>query len=119
MVFILDDSPERIAFFQSIFGNDMDYAHNVSAALNMLRSRKYDMIFLDHDLSENDPGAASGSTLADILEEEKLHTNIPIIIHSMNPVGAQNIQRTLNNTHSQVVVVPYSVLKARLEQRML
>ena len=118
MFFILEDDPERIEWFKSVLGEDQIYTtRDVNDAVAQLKSNVYDIIFMDHDLMATGKNA-SGHGLADILNQEKIATNTPIIIHSMNPVGAENIRRALMNTHSNVTVVPYSVLKARLEQRL-
>jgi CheY-like chemotaxis protein len=116
MIFVLDDDIKRIEWFQEIFPNQLEYARSVAEALPKLRSNPYDIVFLDHDLAVGSSPAVDGIALADTLAKEGIQTSTPIIVHSMNPIGADNIRRALSRTHN-VTIVPYSVLKIRLEER--
>lgn len=116
MFFVLDDDAERLEWFQSVLG-DVDAASTVDEAILKLRANAYDLIFLDHDLADSTTPDATGHQLADVMNRENLQTSTPIIIHSMNPVGAENIRKSLSRTHSNITVVPYSLLQLRLSQR--
>ena len=117
MFFVLDDDQERLEWFKSVLGPETDTASSVGDAIPKLRANNYELAFLDHDLADSVNPDATGYQLAEVMNRENLQISTPIIIHSMNPVGADNIRRSLSRNHKNVVVVPYSVLKLRLSQR--
>jgi len=54
-VFVLDDTEDRISWFRSKLPN-VRFAKTCDEALEILSSEKFDIIFLDHDLSWIDAG---------------------------------------------------------------
>lgn len=51
-IFILEDSQERIKQFNRAFiGHELFITDNATVAINKLKSQKFDLIFLDHDLN--------------------------------------------------------------------
>jgi len=114
-IFVLDDDIDRIKAFQNYFGDEVvDYSNNSREAAEKLRNNEYDQIFLDHDLGVFDNGSLLSITMA----EEKLCVDVPIVIHSMNVVGAINMEEILKNTHNNVVRVNFSLLLKNLEASM-
>ena len=90
-ILVLEDDPNRIADFISNYVDfDLTIAHNVNQANNIVKNNPtFDVMFLDHDIEGDDKSGydfARNMTL-------NLHDKMPetIIIHSLNPVGAQNI----------------------------
>lgn len=68
-------------------------------AIDLLKTGEVDFISFDHDLGE--PGAGTGHDVALWIEREA-YTNPKFVIpqwtiHSANPVGAKNIDDTMNS----------------------
>ena len=86
------------------------YARTAGAAIEMLREiTSLDELWLDHDLGEGGDGYAVASYL-----EERASQGLPlpigrIVIHSMNPVGAQRMLRALEQFYA-VEVMPYAAV---------
>ena len=111
-ILILEDNAERIKLFKSLLlnkfkVNEMDvdilFTDNVEDAKKLFdKHKKFDMIFLDHDLDNrvyvdsNEPntGYQFAKYLNEKLEDEDYKTTV-IIIHTMNPIGAQNMKDAL------------------------
>ena len=58
---------------------------------------KIDVIDIDHDAGDYYKDGGDFIKLLDWLEET--HRNYPIHIHSMNPVGIQNMRRIIERNH--------------------
>jgi hypothetical protein len=113
-IFILEDSESRIEWFKKQFDN-----HNliICSEINdntyaLVTENKYDIIFLDHDLEShllrrND----NGNTLALYLANANLQSHAIFYVHSMNPIGANNICRTLEKAGYEVQWIPFHLLK--------
>ncbi len=54
-VFVLDDTEDRISWFRQRLPQ-MRYAKTAQAAVEILSAEKFDLVFLDHDLSWVDAG---------------------------------------------------------------
>lgn len=100
-IFVLDDDMTRIKTYQQMFiGHTMEYAMNSDDAIKMINEKKYDIIFLDHDLGGRqmvsstlyDSGFRVAVAILDSLNKE---TNV--IVHSYNSVGAQNMCNVLKD----------------------
>lgn len=113
MIFVLDDMMVRIRWFRSQWPN-MHYAMDVPTALDMLRENEYEIIFLDNDLG----GApyvrgkdGDGIDAARVMAQEKLQTDAKIVVHSCNRHMAQQIAATLEPTHGDVSIIPFTALR--------
>jgi len=107
-ILILEDSEERIARFKNaLSGDDVTVCGAVAAAIGELYDRAFDYIFLDYDLGD---GNRNGAELALYLSEN-LHDGEQVIIHSMNPIGQDEMKALLPFAR----VVPFSVLIEELE----
>jgi len=107
-ILILEDSEERIARFKNaLSGDDVTVCGAVAAAIGELYDRAFDYIFLDYDLGD---GNRNGAELALYLSEN-LHDGERVIVHSMNPVGQEEILALLPSAQ----VVPFSVLVKEFE----
>lgn len=99
-IFVLDDDFDRLPAFRKKW-EDVTHATDPIAAAEILRTQKFDIIFLDHDLGgpyTRGP-LGDGIDLAKVMAEEKLHVDTPIVIHSLNKVGAYNMHCELAGTH--------------------
>ena len=65
---------------------------------------QFDFVFLDHDLA----GIDLYEHLRQEYPEKRYHQETTAIIHSMNPVGARNLQVEMEWRGYTVRVIPYS-----------
>jgi hypothetical protein len=118
-IFILEDSPERIEYFKKQFSNhNVIIFSKISESMEeigyLLRKRNFDIFFLDHDLQDHLTRIGiekNGNTLAKYLVENNLQKQAIFYIHSMNPIGANDICRTLNDAGYEVQWIPFHLLK--------
>lgn len=94
-ILVVEDSEERnVQFRKWLSHHDFDIATDASSAIKMLNLKKYDVIFLDHDLGDrsnvpsDDPN--TGYAVAKQIPYS-INRNAQVVIHSMNPQGANNI----------------------------
>jgi len=85
-VFVLDDTEDRISWFRSNLPN-LRFAKTADEALEILSSEKFDLIFLDHDLSWMDAGFpnrlhGNGKEVARYLARTRFTGKI--VIHSLS-----------------------------------
>ena len=93
----IDDTTERWQDFSKIavsFGWNAAWAIDYNAATNGFGYREYDIVFLDHDLGE---GKMTGYDVAKFMIQHGINCKL-VVIHTMNPVGAENIHTLLRNT---------------------
>lgn len=109
-ILILEDSGGRIKTFEKHLGKDHDlyFFDNVIEAKEALQLLgPFDALFLDHDLDDkifvNSNEENTGYQLAKWISENDDIKFDEIIIHSLNPVGAQNIKAVL----PEAKVVPF------------
>ena len=101
-IFFLDDNHDRqLAFRQRSKKHDVDFASNYDRALELLGSKPYDLIYLDHDLSlmdENynfDSNEKTGYDVAKFLSRAEHNFGKIVFVHSLNPSGRANIKTVL------------------------
>jgi CheY-like chemotaxis protein len=93
-IFILEDDPNRVEWLKENLNPDieLDITDEVEEAMPWLRERKYDVIFLDHDLGGDQMVSSdvwnTGSTVAKMIHETP-NKHLTVIVHSYNPSGAQ------------------------------
>lgn len=93
----VDDSTDRWQQYSEIAKNlnwNAAWAIDYNAATNGFGYRKYDIVFLDHDLGE---GKRTGYDVVKFMVEHNIKVGL-VVIHTMNPVGADNIHTLLRNT---------------------
>ena len=91
-IFVLEDIQERINFFEKRYPF-ATICRTVKEAKEQIHGKRWDILFLDHDLGDNNEG--DGYDFAKFLKENVDIDNMSIIIHSFNPVGAKNMQAVL------------------------
>ena len=113
-IFVLEDSFERIQLFRrKLADHQVTYCDDVEAAKDILKEEAFSILFLDHDLDDQifvkscEPN--TGYQLAKWLKESGL-TFAQIFIHSMNPVGAKNIEREVKGLAPEVYAIPFPAL---------
>lgn len=95
-ILILDDDQIRHDFFnRALFGENITNVYTADQCIDVLRNEKFDIAFLDHDLGGQvmvGSGPKTGYQVACFLEMTP-HLKPPrVIIHSLNPSGARNMQ---------------------------
>lgn len=107
-IFILEDNEERIKIFNKYFiDHNIFTANSVNSAKEVIKkNKKWDVIFLDHDLGGqiyvNSYEENTGYRFAQYIKENKIKYN-QLIIHSMNIAGANNIKSILKDG----LIVPF------------
>lgn len=113
-ILILEDDQNRIQFFkEKLKKHDVYFFDNVEEAkMSIELMGPFDTFFLDHDLDDNiyvkSEEKNTGYQLAKFMHEKKIEAQI--IIHSMNPIGAQNMKNLLPTA----TVIPFSTLRKKL-----
>jgi CheY-like chemotaxis protein len=100
-ILVLEDNEERIKWFKRKLEPfcDLTMFSNAELAIEKIKEEKFDVIFLDHDLGgkvyvdSNEPN--TGYQVAKIIPNT-INKDSYIIIHSLNPVGIQNMMNELN-----------------------
>ncbi len=98
-IFILEDDLTRVRTFKYKLSNSELYiVDNVTDGKKVLIQHKFDIIFLDHDLGGkvfvDSNYRNTGYQLAKWMAHENISAN-RIIIHSLNPVGCENMKAVL------------------------
>ena len=108
-ILILEDAPERIEWFKQTFEDcNLVFTQDVVTACNELRTNKYDLIFLDRDLSHP---VENGEEVAWVMRQEQLAPNACVVIHTVNPRGQRVINRYLSDYHTNFHQIPFTNLR--------
>ncbi|MEW6737777.1 MAG: cyclic-phosphate processing receiver domain-containing protein [Acidobacteriota bacterium] len=103
-IFILEDNLKRIEQFCKLFSNkNIIYTACTKEAISILTTECFDIIFLDHDLSEITTLRADGTgyEVANFLGNFDTPNNRAlIVIHTMNPEGADSMMGVLKNRNA-------------------
>lgn len=121
VVLVLEDDPNRIhKFRRDLIGvTSVEYAQTAAHAKQLLTTRDYDLIFLDHDLggdtyvdsTEENTGAEVARFLARLEQWQDPKTTV-VVCHSLNPDGRKYMITTLRNAgFSQVHDIPFTELE--------
>ena len=105
---ILEDDGNRIRQFKQRMlemGWVADYVDTAPAAIKLLREKKYDIIFLDHDLGGevyvNTSRPDTGSEVARYIAVNPV--SCPVILHTLNVPGADYMKDMI----PQAIHVPF------------
>lgn len=108
-IFILEDSPERIKWFKTTFGDcSLTFTDDIKEACDELRTKDYDLVFLDRDLGH--PRGESGEDVVWVMKEEKLAQNACIVVHTVNPRGQRVMKRFLEEYHTNFYMISFDQL---------
>ena len=122
-IFLLEDDERRCEWFNKRFkGDEIDIACEVEQAKELLSTRTYDSIFLDHDLmpehygSDTPDDERTGYAIASFLAERgELQRAATIMVHSFNADGALRMVETLRRAGRQADYIPFHLLEERLK----
>lgn len=94
-------------------------AYTALEAIDLLSHYQYDFVFLDHDLGGEEGVSSeksnSGAAVARWIAETKPKIGI-IIIHSLNPAGALNMESVLLGAGYRVLKIPFLTLRDQAEK---
>ena len=108
-IFILEDCPERIKWFRKTFSDcNLYITKNVKTACNEIRTKDYDLIFLDRDLSHP---KENGEEVAWAMMEDKLQSQATVVVHTVNPRGQRNMKKYLEKYHDDVHMIDFTMLR--------
>lgn len=121
-IFLLEDDERRCDWFAKRFkGDQLDIASDVPLAKELLASRRYDSIFLDHDLIPEHYGAKetdderTGYAIASFLATHpELQRSATIIVHSFNDDGAMRMVEELRGAGRHAEYIPFHFLEDRI-----
>jgi CheY-like chemotaxis protein len=117
-IFILEDSEARIEWFREELGNIFDLTITTTSSEAIASyDPPYDLILLDHDLGgeiyvnpdEGDTGFAFCKFLTSTYKE----IPCPVVIHSMNHIGAHNMKCELHKINTVATMLDFSTLRYR------
>ncbi len=115
-ILIIEDDEQRIEEFTIHLAgvHEFQFASSAQYAIEKLlfhSDEPFDYIFLDHDLDEENTGKnGEGIDVVNFVVKDKFtaYRNAVFILHTMNPVGAENMEKVLKQAGFQVVKLPYS-----------
>lgn len=121
-VFLLDDDTRRHRWFATRFKGDLlDIADDVAQARELLSTRVYDAIFLDHDLhpehyhSDSADDERTGYAIAMWLgENPDMQRASTILVHTRNADGAMRMVEELRRCGRNADYVPFPILAERI-----
>jgi len=122
-IFLLEDDERRCEWFAKRFkGDHIDVVYEVAQARELLETRTYDSIFLDHDLMPEHYGAETpddertGFAIASFLASRPdLQRSATIMVHSFNADGAMRMVEELRGAGRQADYIPFHFLEDRLK----
>lgn len=128
-ILVLEDEQYRIDWMQEAFAHhNVTYCLNAKEAYDVLEhDTNWDVFFLDHDLADEhyqahdemtdedayyawqqgDTGSATGFDVACYIQAKSELRDTLTIVHSMNPTGAEAIEKVL----SHAVRIPFGYLQ--------
>lgn len=103
-ILVVEDDEFRVQLFKRwLRGHAVTVAPTARQAIRLLRRRRFDVVFLDHDLGGRvlvDPADKNtGAEVARFMAQRGLR--IKTIVHSHNPAGAQYVKELL--PHAEVL----------------
>lgn len=113
-ILVIDDEEEpRHVWFRAhlgALGHRVTSAYEAESALDLLRTRKFDLVFFDHDLG-NTP--VNGSMIAGqvLMNPDTYHAPSAVWVHTMNYHGAQNIASKFYSAQVPVTVESFYMLQ--------
>ena len=101
-IFLLEDSYERMQRFRKLFKlHSLTHSADSQEAIEILAKESFDLICLDHDLTEHDNdwiASGDGYEVAYFLGARQTpNDNALILIHTMNPSGGDRMVASLSN----------------------
>lgn len=111
ILIVEDDALRILQFRRELAPYELEIANSADAAMKILAQRRFDLIFLDHDLESGgrvyiDPYESNtGYQVAMFLAAHPEHASTPVVVHSYNWFGANKIVKQLETA----VYVPFGI----------
>ena len=110
-ILIVEDNPDRVTVFFNMFeSHNLTITNNVDIAISLLKTIKFDVVFLDHDLGpssfidiECTQYVKSGLDVVKTIMNSVNMTS-RFIIHSWNDIGAKNMESYLEQSCPESIV---------------
>lgn len=119
-ILVLEDDKSRIDWFkQQTIGMLVDFTDKSTGAIKLLQNKKYDYVYLDHDLMEShyadqnvrDDGN-TGYAVALFLEQNpEVNAGATFVVHSLNPSGSSRMMEALK--HRKAYRIPFHELVSK------
>lgn len=112
-ILIVDDEQDRHSLLERKLRDcDMQHAYSYEDAVHRIKAfagwrKRFDVIYLDHDLGPGKTGLDVVDYLTHNLSEELRPERV--VVHSLNPVGADNMMRALQRAGIQASREPFNV----------
>lgn len=102
---------ERFADLCQQLGTVAISAYSPHDAICLIRTIKFDYVYLDHDMDLNVPGGGDGRTVARYIayQLDRKHYPDGIIIHSWNVQAAKEMEKILEPTKIPVQLKPFRI----------
>lgn len=114
-ILFLDDNEFRHKkMMKNSIGFSVSQAFNAQEAISLLREKEFELIMLDHDLdnatqNEVNNDEEDGRFVCRWMADNGTHSQTPIVIHSLNAVGAAGMERILKSAgFEEVHQVPFA-----------
>ncbi len=123
-IFVLDDDERRHKWFSKRFkGDNLDFASTANEAIEALGQKKYDAIFLDHDLlphhyesNDHDDFERTGFAVAEWLaDNDKVNRSATLIVHTRNADGGLHMVEKLRDSGRSAEYVPFPLLHLKIK----
>ena len=113
-VLFLDDNKYRHEAVRSEIS--FDAAFTASEAIEKLKANDYEVVFLDHDLGEQEnmeSGPGTGYEVAQWLAANPKPITL-VVLHSLNHAGARNQASVLAAADYRFLYSPFTMLRGRV-----
>lgn len=123
-VLVLDDDPMRhAAFVKNNPDCHIDSVYNCKDAVAKVYDNHYDVICFDHDLGMGADGDYETSVpfagvVRQLIDNEAILDDVQMLVHSANPVGAQDIMSYFTRTLNHTFKIPWAWTKPGLFRMM-
>lgn len=124
-VLILDDDPQRhAAFVKNNPDCQITSVYTCQDAVTAVYDTHFDIICFDHDLGETPGGEYETSVpfarvVRQLIDDEAILDNTVMLVHTSNPVGAQDIMSYFARTMNPTFKFPWAWTKPGLFHMML
>jgi len=103
-ILVVEDSKDRMDFFKELYRlQNAAFVGNVSKAIGLLRTQKFDIIQLDYDLENG----SNSEDVASFIGDNDMKSIV--IIHSEHPEGVEKLLKILPSAFP----IPYSVFSSK------
>ena len=131
-ILLVEDSVERIVlFYQALQKHNFVVATSADAAIPLVESVPFDLIYLDYDLGGRVfvpiKDTNTGYRVAQALRGHSCNEGATVVVHSMNPVGSCACRDLLTNGGYEVYLHPFgtfviesltqSIMKKRMTKK--